>query len=160
MYTAKWFSDTYVCVCVYIYTYMYVCVWKWTSLSHVQLFATPWTIQSMGFSNPEYCPWDSPIQGTGVASCFLLQGIFPTQGSNPHLSHCRQILYQLSHQGSPRILEWVVYPFSSWSSWSRNRTGVSCIAGRFFASWATRKAHVYVYICTFPDSIPLQVITK
>ena len=40
----------------------------------------------------------------------LLQGIFPTQGSNPGLPHCRQILYQLSHQGSPRILQWVAYP--------------------------------------------------
>ena len=42
----------------------------------------------------------------------LLQGIFPTQGSNPGLPHCRWILYRLSHQGSPRILEWVAYPFS------------------------------------------------
>ena len=46
-----------------------------------------------------------------------LQGIFPTQGWNPGLPHCRQVLYQLSHQGSPRILEWVAYPFSSRSSW-------------------------------------------
>ena len=41
----------------------------------------------------------------------LSRGIFPTQGSNPGLLHCRQILYQLSHKGSPRILEWVAYPF-------------------------------------------------
>ena len=47
---------------------------------------------------------------TGVGSLFFLQGIFPTQGSNPGLLHCRWILYQLSHQGSPRILEWVAYP--------------------------------------------------
>ena len=40
------------------------------------------------------------------------RGLFPTQGSNPGLPHCRQILYQLSHQGSPRILKWVAYPFS------------------------------------------------
>ena len=46
----------------------------------------------------------------------LLQGIFPTQGSNLGLPHCRQILYQLSHQGSPRILEWAAYPFSRGSS--------------------------------------------
>ena len=46
-------------------------------------------------------PWNSPGQNTGVGSCFLLQGIFPTQGSNPGLPHCRRILYQLSHQGSP-----------------------------------------------------------
>ena len=44
------------------------------------------------------------------------RGIFSTQGSNPRLPHCRQILYQLSHKGIPRILEWVAYPFSSGSS--------------------------------------------
>ena len=44
--------------------------------------------------------WNSLGQNTGVVSLSLLQGIFPTQGSNPGLPHCRQILYQLSHQGS------------------------------------------------------------
>ena len=76
----------------------------------------------------------------------LLQGIFPTQGSNPGLPHWRQILYHLSHQGSPRILDWVAYPFSSRSSPPRNGTRVSCIAGRCFTSWATWKAHLRVQI--------------
>ena len=58
------------------------------------------------------CPWDSPSKNTGVGSLSLLRGIVPTQGSNPHLLHCRQTLYHLSHQGSPRILEWVAIPFS------------------------------------------------
>ena len=58
------------------------------------------------------CPWDSLGKNTGVGSLSLLQGIFPTQGSSPGLPHCRQILYHLSHQGNPRILEWVAYPFS------------------------------------------------
>ena len=75
------------------------------------------------------CPWDSPGQNAGVGSHFLLQGIFLTQGSNPSLLHCRWILYYLSHQGSPRILEWVAYPFSSGSSQPQDQTGVSCIAG-------------------------------
>ena len=66
----------------------------------------------------------------------LLQGIFPTQGSNPGLPYCRWILYHLNHQGSPSVLEWVVYPSSSGSSWPRNWTGVSCITGGFFTSWA------------------------
>ena len=52
-----------------------------------------------------YSPWNSPGQNTRVGSCFLLQGIFPTQGLNLGLLHCREILYQLSHKGSPRILE-------------------------------------------------------
>ena len=87
-----------------------------------------------------YSPGNSPGQNTGVDSLSLLQGIFPTQGLNPGLPHCRQILYQLSHKGRPRILEWVAYPFSSGYSWPRNQTGVSCIAGRFFTNWAIREA--------------------
>ena len=47
-----------------------------------------------------YSPWNSPDQDTGVGSCCLLQGIFPTQGSNPDLPYCRQFLYQLSQQGN------------------------------------------------------------
>ena len=70
-------------------------------------------------------PWNSPGQNTGVGSLSLLQGIFSIQGSNPGLSHCRQILYQLSHQGSPRIMDWVACPFSSWSSHPKYRTRVS-----------------------------------
>ena len=57
-----------------------------------------------------YSPWDFPDQNTGVGSLSLLQEIFPTQGPNPGLLHCRWILYQLSHHGSWRILEWVAYP--------------------------------------------------
>ena len=79
-----------------------------------------------------YSLWNSPGQNTAVVS--LYQGIFPIQGSNPGLLHCRQILNQLSHKGSRRILEWVAYPFSSGSSRPRNQTGGSCIAGRFFTS--------------------------
>ena len=51
-----------------------------------------------------YSSWNSPGQNTGVGSLSLLQGIFPTQGSNPDPQHCRQIFYQLSHKGSPRVL--------------------------------------------------------
>ena len=64
-----------------------------------------------------YSPWNSPGQKTGVSSCSFFQGIFPTQALNPGLPHCRRIIYQLNHQGSPRILEWVAYPFSSRSNW-------------------------------------------
>ena len=48
-------------------------------------------------------PWSSPGQNTGVGSPSLLQGIFPTQGLNPGLPHCRWILYQMSYQGSPVV---------------------------------------------------------
>ena len=83
---------------------------------------------------------ESPGKNSGVGCHALLQGILPTQGSNPGLPHCRWILYHLSHQGSPRILEWVAYPFSRGSFQSRNWTGVSCITVIFFTLWATREA--------------------
>ena len=101
-------------------------MWKWRSLSRVWLFVTPWTIQ----------PWNSPGQNTGMCSISLLLGIFQTQESNWGLLHCSQILYQLSHKGSPGMLEWVAYPFFSRSFRPRNQIGVSCIAGEFFTSWA------------------------
>ena len=71
--------------------------------SHLQLFATPWTVArqaplSMGFSRQEY--WR----------------------------------------------EWVAIPFSRGSSWPRDETQVSCIAGRFFTTWATRKAVINKYL--------------
>ena len=50
-----------------------------------------------------YSPRDSPGQDTGVGSLSLLQGMFPTQGANPGLPHCKRILYRLSPQGKPRI---------------------------------------------------------
>jgi len=67
-------------------------------LSRVRPFATPWT-------RPQeptrfLCPWDFPGKNTGVGCHFLLQEIFPTQGLNLGLPHCRQTLYRLSYQGS------------------------------------------------------------
>ena len=97
-------------------------------------------------SCPTFCnPTDYTVHGILQARLLeweafpLSRGSFPTQGSNPGLPHCRQILYQLSQKGSPRILEWVAYPFSRISSWPRNQTEVSCNAGRFFTNWATRE---------------------
>ena len=87
---------------------------------------------------------DSPGKNTRVG-CHALQGIFPTQGLNLGFPHCRQILSHLSHQGNPRILEWVAYLFSRGSSWPRNPTRVSCIAGGFFTFWATRKALFFFF---------------
>ena len=130
-----------------------------------------------------YSSWNSPGQNTEVGSLSLLQGIFPTQGSNCGLLHCRQILYQLRYQGNQklqhirnniikcilcailscsvmsnslrphqaplsmrilqaRILKWAAIPFSRGSSYPRDQTQVSCIAGRFFTVWATREAFV------------------
>ena len=55
-------------------------------------------------------------KNTRVSSLSLLQGIFPTQGMNSGLLYCREILNQLSHKGSPRLLKWAAYPFSRGSS--------------------------------------------
>ena len=94
----------------------------------------------------DYSPSGSSVHGdsidknTGVGCHTLFQEIVPTQGLNPGLLHCRWILYCLSHQRSPGILEWVAYPFSIGSSHPRNQTGISCIAGGFFTSWAAREA--------------------
>ena len=101
----------------------------------VQLCSTLWP-------HGLYSPWNSPGQNTGVGSFSLLPGISPTQGSNPGLPYCRRILYQLSHKGRPRILDWVAYCVFSGSSRPRNRTGVSCIAGRFFTNWVMREAPI------------------
>ena len=112
---AKWF--TYTCMCAQ------------------SLQSCPTLCDPKGCSTPgSSVSGDSAGKNTGVDCHALLQGFFLTQGSKPGLLHCRQILYQLSHQGSPRILEWVAYPFSSRSSRPRNWTGVTCVAGRWFTS--------------------------
>ena len=89
-----------------------------------------------------YSPWNFPGQNSGVGSLLLLQRIFPTQGLNPGLPPCGQILYQLSHKENPRILEWVAYPFSNGSARPRNQTIISCIARGFFTNWAIREAQI------------------
>ena len=68
---------------------------------------------------------ESPGKNIGMGFHALLQGIFLTQELNPGFQYCEWILYHLSHQGSPRILEWVAYPFSRGSSQPRNWTKVS-----------------------------------
>ena len=112
----------------YTFTYVRELKWKWELLSHVQLFATPWTVH--GILQARILEWvafpffrGSPTSGIeprsptlqadslpaepqgkpknpGVGSLSLLQGIFQTQELNWGLPHCRWILYQLSYQGS------------------------------------------------------------
>ena len=112
-------------------------LWIWTNVCAVLTCSVVSnSLRPMDYSPPgSTVRGDSPGKSTGVGCCTLLQAIFPTQGSNPCLLHCRQILYHLSHQESPWILEWVAFPFSRGSSQSRNKTGVSCTAGGFFISY-------------------------
>ena len=91
--------------------------------------------------------WGFSRQVSGVGCHALPQGIFPTQGLNPGLPHCREVIYQLSHQGSPELLEWVAYSFSRGNVLIRNWTRVSCISGGLFTRWATREALVLTQSC-------------
>ena len=76
-------------------------------------------------------PFSTPDQNTGVGSCCLLQGIFQTQGLNPGLPHCRQILYQLSHQGSPELPRVPTYSVYCWDCWSTaGALGITSIASK------------------------------
>ena len=124
--------------------------WKWKSLSHVQLFTTPWAIQSMEFSRPEYwsgetfpSPGNLPNPGTeprsptlqansfpaelqgepkntGVGSLSVLQGIFLTQELNRGLLHGRWILYQLNNEGS-----WKTYKLAFLHLWGKPKSAIS-----------------------------------
>ena len=130
--------------------------WKWKvkvkSLSRVWPSATPWIAAfkappSMGFSRQEY--WSG-------LPC-LPPGIFPSQGSNPGLPHCRQILYCLSHQGNPRILECVAYPFFRGTCRPRNWTRVFCIAGGFFTSLAIIKRKIKCHVISEKNYVASQL---
>ena len=105
--------------------YMYICtvVWKWKSLSVSD------SLQFHGL----YSPWNSP----GQARILLEWVAFPL-GSQPPTLQGDSL--PAKPQGSPRIPDGVVYPFSNRSSQPRNWTGVSCIAGRFFTNWAIKEA--------------------
>ena len=119
----------------------------WTQVSRIAgRFFTSWATRESESEVAQLCPtlcdpMDCSLPGssvhgifqaksTGVDCHFRLQGIFPTQGWNPGLPHCRQTLYRLSHQGSPshkgspRILECIAHSFSRISSWPRNPTAL------------------------------------
>ena len=108
------------------------------SISHavVSDSATPWPARLL-------YPWNSPVKNTGVGSHSLLQRIFLTQGSNPSLQHCGQILYNLSHQGGPtqrgtRLPIWLWKDSSvevlTWLlSWVANRW--SCLPQHFLKNF-------------------------
>ena len=112
--------------CLFFQTQLSLCDAAVLSRSVVSdFFATPWTVAHqaplpMGFSRQEY--WSG------------LPCPPPRDLPNPGLPHCRQILYHLTHQGSPRILEWVANPFFRESSQPRNRTGSPALQVDFLTS--------------------------
>ena len=95
------------------------------SLSRAWLFATPWIVACTKLLHP----LDFQGKSTGVGCHFLLQGIFPTQGSNPGLSHCRQMLYHLSqsegrqnenhnHRKLTKLITWTTALSNSMKLWA------------------------------------------
>ena len=117
--------------------HVYVSV-QW--LSRVWLFVTPWMLTCQVLF-----PCNFSGKNTGVGCHFLLQGIFPTQGSivkwsDVKVTLCDPMDYIVHGILQARILEWVAFPFSRGSSQPRDRTQVSLIAGRFLTSCAIRKA--------------------
>ena len=96
-----------------------------------------------------YSPWNSPGQNTGVGSLSLLQGNLPNPGIKPKFPALQADALPAESQGKPKNTgEGSLYPFSSRSSWPRNWTGVSCIAGGFFTNWAFgRYIDVKVLVC-------------
>ena len=88
-----------------------------------------------------YSPWNSLGQTIGVGSQpFPSPGHLPIPGIEPRSPTLQADSLPAEPLGKPRILEWVAYPNSTGSSQPRNRTRVSCIADRFFTSWATRES--------------------
>ena len=84
-------------------------LWKCENVSRS---VVPNSLQSHGLQPTKLlCPWDFSGKDIGVVCYFLLKGIFPTKRLNPGLLHCRQILYQLSSQGSPlRPWDTTIFP--------------------------------------------------
>ena len=103
---------------------------KWKLLSHVWLFATPWTIQSIKFSRPEYWP----------GYPFPLPGDLPNPGIEPRSPLLQADSLPAEPPWKTKNTGVVGYPSSRGSSWPRNWTRVSSIAGRFFTNWAIREA--------------------
>ena len=119
------------------------CIWLWVTksltvqrdyrevklLSHVWLFATPWTGATRLLR-----PWNFSGRSTGVGCHLFLQGIFLTQGTNLGLPHCWQMLYHLSHQGSPDYREGTSQNFF-FGSLPKNRYS--------FNNWLNQKTNIW-----------------
>ena len=89
------------------------------------------------------CPWGFSRQDYWNGLPYHPPGDLPNPGIEPRFSCIAGgLFYHLSHQESPKLLEWVAYSFSRRSSQPRNWSGVSCVTGGFFTSWATREAYL------------------
>ena len=111
----------------------------------------PWT----------YSPWNSPGQNTGVGNLSLPQGIFPSQRLNPGLPHCRQILYQLNHQGSPGSQQIFLPNLGQGKLDSRGDTGRVFIPvkWKWYCSYCSFVLSFFLFFF-FLHCLPLQVIAE
>ena len=124
--------------------------------------------------NPMDCsPGHSPGKNTGVGCHALLQGTFPSQGSNPGLPHCRQILYHLSHQGSPRNIGVFVmlaivnervlkFPQSWCPLYSLSKYICLFTLNCKYLERGRKKKNIYIYICqthTCPHTVIIHTNT-
>ena len=112
---------------------------EWKSLSRVRLCAAPRTIQSREFSRPEY--WSG--------WSFRPLGDLSNPGIKPRTPTLQVDSLSAEPQGKPKNTGAGSYPFASGSSWPRNWTKVSCIAGGFFISWATREVPSFAYVLLY-----------
>ena len=130
----------------------------WTQVSHIASLVAQTVkclstmqetgVQSLGWEDPlekemaihsSTIAWKIPwTEEPGRLQSMGSQRVGHDWATSLSLPHCRRILYQLSHKGSPRTLEWVSCHFPSGSSRPRNWTRVSCIAGGFSTNWANR----------------------
>ena len=125
--------------CIYVDNVAHLSSWKWKSLSHVQLFATLWTIQSMEFSRPEY--WRKWL--------FPSLGDLPNPGIKPRSPTLQADSLQAKPPGKPKNTAVGSLSLLQGTSQPRNLIGVSCIAGGFFTSWATREDHLLWILLIF-----------
>ena len=117
---AVWMLDDLSCIAVWCNFIKLSCVYI-LSPTQIRSLWTEWSesrpvVSDCLWPHGLYSQWNSLGLNTGVGSLSLHQDIFPTQESNPGLPHCRQILYQMSHGGSPREHEkyWFNIVFASW----------------------------------------------
>ena len=107
----------------------------WVSQS-CELFVTSWTVACQ-----------APLS-MGILQTRILEWVampFSRGSSQPRSPSLQADSLSSEPPGKPKLLEWVAYPFSRGTSWPKNQTRVSCFAGGFFTSWATREVHNYHY---------------
>ena len=125
----------YMCVCVCVC----VCVFVWSERHPV--------VSNCLWPHGLYSPWNSPDQNTVVGSLSLLQGIFPNPGIEPRSPSLQVDSLLAEPQRKPKNTGVGSLSLLQQSSWPRDGTGVSCIAGWFFTKWAIRESRIHVSEC-------------